>query len=208
MSYMNDEQQCLCDDPTTGDMDSNYLLPSGKCKSIKDLILYIKDAQEPPEDVFTSGWEAKQLLDRIEKYDLAEGAEIKKEIQKMLSEFSNDVPLSIVEMVNDLYPIMHLPLAEKDEVQRLLGKYLEKDVAKKVSTTGTGPVLKNLRERLAMELARMVKKSPKKAQGAFYFISEYVGLSRKDWESISTGNFDFRVLGERLLDMSELLLAD
>lgn len=204
MSYLTHDEQCLCDNPVTKDMDSNYLLPTGKCKSIKDLILYIKESEELPTDVFVSGWEARQLLERIEKYDIVESAQIKKEIEKMLEDYLDELPIDIITMIKELYPILHFSLADPKTVRTLLNKHLKESEAERIANLGTGPALKNLRDRLAMELAKKIEKLPAEEQKAFYFVSEYVGYGQKAWGNVSVGNFCPETLGKKLKEITEL----
>ncbi len=239
LSNSKDIQKCLCDnsekDTLLGDpikevqMDELYLLPSGRCTTLDELIMHLKISANKiadptydkfkhgptPDMVWTNGWELRAMLDRIQKYNYTKGAEIKQEFKKVIQDVTNKIPKKTKDLIDDTYFLFYFP--EEGNNQKIIDTLVkygypkfeegpgDKKAAAKIITKGSGPELNEFREMLGFKLGHHIMETltPEQRE-AFLFAGEFVGMGKEAWGKLSMGEFCTKTFGTTLHRMAEL----
>ena len=233
-------QECLCDNSNDQtlitdesiksiDMDNLYLLPSGRCIDLDYLISHFKFSGNKNTDptfnkfkhgseqtqVWTNGWELKNLLSRIQQHDPSQGKEILESFEKVLKTVSDDVPEKTKQMINDMYVLFYFPEAQGDNkrIIDMLVKYgypsgegkgnLKK--AKDIVVKGDGDELDEFRTVLGFQLGQhILEELSDSEREAVLFAGEFAGMGREAWGKLSMGTFCTKTFGAILHRLADL----
>lgn len=238
ISNEKDIQKCLCDNSNQesimGDvieevpMNDLYLLPSGRCIPLEELIMHLKTSpnkiQDPtynpiedkgkPSLLWYSGWELQAMLKRIKSYNYSQGTEIAKDFHKVFSELADVIPAKTKEMVNDLYGLFYFPEDTKQHIIKMLVKYGyptgegkgNLSTAQSVYSAGTSPALNEFRTLLGFRLGHhIMEELDKEQRDAVLFIGEFAGMGKEAWGKLSMGEFCTKTFGAILHRMADIL---
>nr|QBK88009.1 MAG: DNA topoisomerase I [Marseillevirus LCMAC202] len=232
-------QECLCDNSDqetiitvypikTVAMNELYLLPSGRCVHLDDLIMHLKTSGnkmlDPTYNKFqhgskasvswTSGWELRAMLDRIQDYNYAEGKAIKTEFQQVLKDIATEIPDKTKEFIKDTYVLFYFPETDnKEYLVDMLVKYGyptgeapgDKAAAELIVKQGSGDQLDEFRTLLGFKLGyHIMEELSDKAREAFLFAGEFAGMGKEAWGKLSMGEFCTKTFGSIMHRMSDL----
>ena len=238
ISNEEDIQQCLCDnadqESLIGEpieeipMKELYLLPSGRCIPLDELIMHLKTSnnkiQDPTYDkfthgpdptvVWTNGWELRAMLDRIQSHNYQDGHQIKQDFQKVLADVADTIPQQTKDMVADLYALFYFP--EEPDQQKLIDMLVKHgypmgetpgDVAaaQAIVAKGTGDQLDEFRTLIGFKLGHhIIEELTDQQREAFLFAGEFAGMGKEAWGKLSMGEFCTKTFGTILHRMSDL----
>jgi DNA topoisomerase-1 len=221
-------QTCLCDNSddntlvtmeTIKDvkMQDLYLLPSGRCVHLDDLIKHLKTSENKivdptydklkhgnvPSLTWTNGWQLRMLLDRIQEYNPTREKEIVKEFKTVLKDMVQRIPKKTKSLIKDTYSIFYFPEKKNNKhLEEMLIKYgLAGDakLAKEIIKKGESEELNEFRKLLGIKMGHHIMEELTPDQrDAFLFVGEFVGIGRGDWEKLKMKSFCTKTLGQIL----------
>ena len=242
LTNTDDIQQCLCDNADTETLLSTediknvpmkelYLLPSGRCVHLDDLIVHLKSDNkiiDPTYDPFkhgdtptltwTNGWELRAMLDRIQHYNYQEGSAIKKEFQKVIKDITTKIPEETKTLINDVYPLFYFPEeSNKQHIIDMLVKYGyptgeppgDVNAAKAIVAKGTGGQLDEFRTLLGFKVGHhIIEELAPEERDAFLFAGEFAGMGKEAWGKLSMGEFCTKSFGSSMHRMGQLFTGN
>jgi len=237
LKSVEDIQKCLCDnldDETiiTGykisDLNINelYVLPSGRCVSLDDLIshlllsdnkntdpTYIKSKHGSVVDpVWINGIDLNYLISEITKYNRNEGNKIRKMFDDVIKKINDEISSKTAELIKHLGPLFYFPLATNTQLENLLIKYNypngeTPDITKikKIIQKQEGQELDDFRVLLSFKLGEYIQNLPIPEKEALIFIGEFSGMGKEAWDKLRSGEFCVKSFGSILDRMSKYI---
>lgn len=149
-------QECVCsnkdDDTLSGDTEIKnvplkelYLLPSGRCIRIDELIMHLElsstkflDPTSPKgvkDKLWENGWDMQKMLESILNYTSSQGPEmyaratkIKNDFDLVLNEYVNKVSSELKTLLEETYYLFYFAEGSKEQVKEMLEKYKYPDL--------------------------------------------------------------------------------